>query len=151
MPPADWPKFTDFGMTLEDGDGRQIEKSPLNYAVGRLSAELPRNRTAGPAALLLFPGWATNAPGQRWTVTARVRYYGEESKGAPLVPQGQGTIPLAAGMSEGIRFTAAPAPWPLPASFVPLIRWTAATSGKEPWTLEAPLAPAPTPLMPGAR
>ena len=151
MPPGDWPRFTDFGVTLEDAEGRQIAKSPLNYAVGRLSAELPRARSGGPARLKLFPGWATLVPGQRWNVTARVRYYGDEERAVLLAPQGQATVTLAPGTPEGIRFTAVDAPWPLPAGFVPLIRWSAGVAGQDPWTLEAPLAKAATPLMPGSR
>lgn len=151
MSPDDWPKFTDFGVTLEDADGRQIEKSPLNYAVGRLTAELPRARTGGTATLKLFPGWAALVPGARWNVTARVRYYGEEGRAVALAPEGQGTVTLQPETSEGIRFATAAAPWPLPSGFVPLVRWSAGVAGKEPWILEAPLVKAPPPLMPGPR
>lgn len=151
MPPGDWPKFTDFGVTLEDADGRQIEKSPLNYAVGRLTTELPRARSGGMATLKLFPGWATLVPGQRWNVTVRVRYYGEEARAVVLTPQGASTITLAPNTPEGIRFTAAASPWTLPEGFVPLARWSAGVAGKDPWTLEAPFAKASTPLMPGPR
>ena len=151
MPRAEWPRFTDFGLTLEDGDGRQIETSPLNYAMGRLSAELPRARNGGPANVLLFPGWASSAAGQRWTATVRVRYYGDTAQAVPLAPAGNATVTIPAATPEGVRFTAPAAPWALPAGFLPLIRWTATVGADEPWTLEAPLAPAPAPLMPGPR
>lgn len=147
MPKGEWPRFTDFGVTLEDSDGRQIDKAPLNYALGRLSAELPRQRADQNATLLLFPGWATNGAGQRWTVTARIRFYGEDTKGLALTALGPSTVTMAPGTPEGIRYSIAAAPWSLPVGFIPLIRWSATVSGTDNWTLEAPLAPAPTPLM----
>ena len=58
MERAQWGKFTDFGVTLFDSVGRQIEKSPLNYAVGRLQAELPEGHGDMPVELALFPGFA---------------------------------------------------------------------------------------------
>ena len=55
------------------------------------------------------------------------------------------TIP--AGTPESVGFTAAPAPWTLPQGFLPLLRYGATIGDGEPWTAEAPLAAAPTPLM----
>lgn len=101
--------------------------------------------------LKLFPGWAALVPGLRWNVMARVRYYGEEERAVALAPEGQGTVTLQAATPDGIRFSTAAAPWPLPSGFVPLVRWTAGVAGKDPWILEAPLARAPTPVMPGPR
>jgi tripeptidyl-peptidase II len=151
MPRGDWPRFTDFGLTLEDGEGRQIENAPLNYAFGRLSTELPRSRIGGPARLRLYPGWASLVPGQRWTVTVRIRYYGEENKGIALSSSDATTITIPAGSPEGISFVPGVASWALPAGFIPLVRWDATVGGGAPWTLEAPLAPAATPLMPAPR
>ncbi|MEO6068604.1 MAG: S8 family serine peptidase [Gemmatimonadales bacterium] len=147
MPRGDWSRFTDFGVTLEDAEGRQIEKAPLNYAFGRLSAGISRQIRGATANLRLYPGWASATPGQRWTVTARIRLYGDDTVGVALAPAGAVTITLAPGTPEGVRYATAAGPWALPTGFVALVRWSAAVGGTEPWTLEAPLARAPTPLM----
>jgi hypothetical protein len=147
MAPSDWTRFTDFGVTLEDADGRQIEKSPLNYAFGRLTAELPRDRNGAPVTLKLFPGWATNDAGQRWTVDVRVRLYGDDADMTPLAAETAATLTLPSGQPQSVTFTPVPAPWTLPAGFVPLILYSAREGSNAPWTREAPFLPAPTPLM----
>ena len=147
MAPSEWPRFTDFGVTLEDADGRQIGKSPMNYAFGRLEAELPRSWTGGPATLTLFPGWATTAPDQRWMVDAEVRIYGSDSAVTALAPDGNATLTLAPTGQAAVTFTPAATPWVLPNGFVPLLLYTAQVGSAPGWTREAPLLPAPTPLM----
>jgi hypothetical protein len=147
MPTADWPKFTDFGMTLEDAAGAQLGQAPLNYAHWRLNSDLPRKWTGGPVTLKLYPGWATAAPGQHWTLTAKIRLYGDDAKVTALAPAGAATVTIPAGNPESVAFTPAASGWPLPAGFVPLIRWSASTAPGDPWTRESPLAPASTPMM----
>lgn len=147
MPVSDWPRFTDFGVTLEDAAGVQIGQAPMNYAHWRLNAELPRKWMGGPVTLKLYPGWATNAPGQRWTLTAHIRLYGDDAKNLALAPLGALTVTIPAGNPESVAFTPAAPSWPLPAGFVALVRWSASTAPGAPWTRESPLAPAPTPMM----
>ena len=63
MDRAQWGRFTDFGVTLFDSIGRQIEKQPLNYAIGRLQASLPEGHSNMPLELGLFPGSPTPPKG----------------------------------------------------------------------------------------
>ena len=147
MPVSDWPKFTDFGMTLEDAGGVQIGQAPLNYAHWRLNSDLSRKWQGGPATLKLYPGWATNAPGQRWTLTAHIRLYGDAAKRAALAPVGGATVTIAAGNPESVAFTPAASAWTLPTGFVALVRWSVFADPGVPWTRESPLAPAATPMM----
>ena len=147
MATSDWPRFTDFGVTLLDADGREIEKAPLNYAFGRLEATLPRDWHGGPVTLALFPGWATNAPGQRWTLGAEVRVYAEDSAAVALAADGNATLTIPAGGPQTVSFTPVAAPWALPAGFVALLRYEAKVGNDVPWTREAPLLAAPTPMM----
>ena len=147
MATVDWPRFTDFGVTLEDADGRQIEKAPLNYAFGRLEAELPRSWHGGPVTLKLFPGWATTAAGQRYSLDAELRIYASDSGAVALAPEGSATLTLPPGQGLGVTFAPVVAPWTLPAGFVPLLRYTATVGNDEGWTREAPLLRAPTPMM----
>ena len=147
MPVSDWPKFTDFGVTLEATDGSQLAQAPMNYAFERLTTELPQKWQGGPVTLKLYPGWATNAPGQHWTLSARIRLYGDEAKGLALAPVGPATVTIPAGTPESVAFTPAAPTWALPAGFVALVRWSASAAPGIPWTRESPLAPAPTPLM----
>ncbi len=147
MPVSDWPKFTDFGVTLEAADGSQIAQEPMNYAFDRLTTELPQKWQGGPVTLQLYPGWATNAPGQRWTLTAHIRLYGDEAKDLALAPVGSASVTIPPGNPESVAFTPAAPTWTLPAGFIPLVRWSASAAPGDPWTRESPMAPAPTPMM----
>lgn len=147
MPPVDWPRFTDFGVTLQDSVGRQIEKTPLNYAFGRLESELPRNWRGGPVALKLYPGWATARPDQRWMADVQLRLYGDDATAKTLAPRGSATVNMTPGNGGAVLFAPDESPWTLPDQFLPLVLYTATITGGKSWTREAPLAPAPTPLM----
>ena len=54
MDPAQWPRFTDFGLTLFDSAGRQLGKSPLNYALAMTRVRL-RDHLIGSALGLPLP------------------------------------------------------------------------------------------------
>ncbi|HET7042778.1 MAG TPA: hypothetical protein VFI13_12195, partial [Gemmatimonadales bacterium] len=147
MAPSEWPRFTDFGVTLLDADGRQIAKSPLNYAFGRLETELPQAWSGGPVTLALFPGWAVAGQDQVWSVDAVVRLYGGDSSAVALVPAGDAAFTLAPAQADAVTFVPQPPPWALPDGFVPLLLYTATVDRDDAWTRESPLLPAPTPLM----
>ena len=74
-----WSRFTDFGVTLFDSAGRQIEKQPLNYAFGRLQAALPEGHGDMPVELALFPGFADTTGDEAWTVRASIRLYADSA------------------------------------------------------------------------
>lgn len=147
MPTADWPKFTDFGVTLEDANGIQLGQGPLNYAVGRLDADLPKKFAGTQGQLRLYPAWAVQGSTERWMVTAKIRLYGDPVQRVALAPLGAATVTIPARTPESVGFAPGTSPWTVPSGFLPLIQYSASVGESAPWMAEAPLAPAPTPLM----
>jgi subtilisin family serine protease len=137
-----WPRFTDFGVTLIDSSGHRLRKEPLNYAFGRLSLEREATDSAVPVALVLSPGLADSTGDQNWTVRLSIRLYADSS---------------AAVNGPPVRFTAAPGAatdlvLPLPANPLPLgdaffpLGLVGVPLGDETWTWEVPLSPPARPL-----
>ncbi|MBK8005791.1 MAG: S8 family serine peptidase [Gemmatimonadetes bacterium] len=139
MPPEQWPAFTDFGVTMLDGAGRILGKSPMNYAFGRLHVDLTgMDRTASPEAeLRLLPGFA-DPGGGRWTATVSIRLYADSASVRPL-PGGPLTVPARQAATQVLPFSGPG----LPAGpgFVPLAIVVVREADRT-WTLEVPL-PAP--------
>jgi tripeptidyl-peptidase-2 len=137
-----WSRFTDFGVTLFDSIGRQIEKQPLNYAFGRLQAKLPDGHGDMRVVLGLFPGFADTTTDQSWTLRASIRLYADTAVALKPVAQAP-SVTIAPGKTETARFTLPDNPWPLGDGFFPL-GVLAARSDEHTWTREAGL-PLPTP------
>ena len=139
MPPGQWERFTDFGMTFLRADGRQYVHQPLNYRIGRLSVEAGDSLRLGPerATLALLPGLATGSDRAPWTATIRIRYYAAEP--AFLEPSAGGTeAAVRSGRTGSASFAVPAAPWPLDPGFAPLgVVW--AETGAAIWTRELPL------------
>jgi tripeptidyl-peptidase-2 len=135
-----WSRFTDFGVTLFDSAGRQIEKQPLNYAFGRLQAKLPGGHPAMPVELALFPGFADTTD-QSWTARASIRLYADSA--IALDPTGGPAMTIPAGKTATARFTLPDSPWPLGDGFFPLAV-LAARADEHTWTREGGL-PLPSP------
>ncbi|MEO8138661.1 MAG: S8 family serine peptidase [Gemmatimonadota bacterium] len=134
MARGQWPIFTDFGVTMLDGAGRQMGKSPLNYAFGRLHVDLP-GRGAGPVEVELFPGLADSAAGQRWSVTVSVRLYADSAHVTRLPGE---PVTIAPGASATV-FVPMEAPvLSLGDGFVPLGIVVVPELDRT-WTREAPL------------
>jgi hypothetical protein len=140
MEPAQWGRFTDFGVSLFDPVGRVLAKEPMNYAVSRLKAELPAQHGDLPLEVRLFPGFADPGPHQEWKAVVTVRLYNDRP--AVLESQGRRTVPIAAGpgQSKSVHFALTPPGWALPEGFQPLGVIVAHSAG-EPWTREAALRP----------
>jgi tripeptidyl-peptidase II len=136
-----WGRFTDFGATLFDSVGRQIEKKPLNYAFGRLQAELPERRGNLPLELGLFPGFAETNGNENWTVRAAIRLYGDSA--IALQPASGTSLTIAVGQSATAEFTMPADPWPLGDGFFPLAVLVARL-GEHRWIRESGL-PLPNP------
>ena len=132
MPREQWQLFTDFGFTLLDSDGRQIEAAPINYAVARLEAEIPE----GPErqlTIVLSPGFADGASNALWNARLAVRMYAAAPVALGDLVEGPVALP--------------PSPFALPSGFHPL--WLLTTRlGDRVWHREAGLPEAPGPLMP---
>lgn len=125
-----WPRFTDFGLTLLDIDGRQLGTSPMNYHVGRLELEVPPQRPDGHATIVLSPGFADPEARETWSARVVVRLYADAH--VPVQP-----TPGAAGRTRDAR----PLPvlsWRPPEGFHPLLRVTTRV-GDRSWTRETGL------------
>jgi subtilisin family serine protease len=145
MERAQWGRFTDFGVTLFDSAGRQIEKKPLNYAFGRLQAKLPEHRGNLPLQLGLFPGFADPAPDQSWTMRASIRLYADSAV-ALRAAAADSAISVAPGNRATAEFALPESIWPLGDGFFPLAVLVARI-GDQSWAREAGLAPPDPPIM----
>ena len=83
MDRAQWGRFTDFGLTLFDSNGRQLGKDPLEYAFGRLSVDVAKGQADRPVAVALFPGFADPADTATWSATISVRLYADTMAAVP--------------------------------------------------------------------
>ncbi|HWA59616.1 MAG TPA: S8 family serine peptidase [Gemmatimonadales bacterium] len=143
MDRAQWPRFTDFGLTVFDGAGRQLGQSPLNYAFGRVHVELPASDSTGREAEVgLFPGFADPAGDQRWTALVSIRLYADSAHVSQL-PGPQVTLPGGQKMAVTV-------PWrdpglPLGEAFFPL-GIVVVPEGDRAWTREAGFPPPVTPI-----
>ena len=140
MDRAQWGRFTDFGVTLFNSGGRQIDKKPLNYAFGRLQTALPQGHGDMPVELALFPGFADPVSDEAWSLRATIRLYADSA--VTLVPrQGQQTtVTIAPAGSASVVFALPPSPWTLGERFYPqgvlVVR-----AGEHTWTREGALWP----------
>jgi hypothetical protein len=137
-----WSRFTDFGVTLFDSAGQQIEKQPLNYAFGRLQSKLPGHSDGIRVELALFPGFADTTD-QSWTARASIRLYADSAVALEAV--GQPTVTIPSGKTATVTFALPDSPWPLGDGFFPL-GVLAARADDHTWTREGGL-PLPTPPM----
>jgi tripeptidyl-peptidase II len=143
MDRAQWGRFTDFGVTLFDSAGRQIEKEPLNYAFGRLQASLPESHGDMPVELALFPGFADPAADESWTLRASIRVYADSAVTLTPARSAPGSVTVAPGRNASAMFPLPASPWPLGDGFFPL-GILAARVAEDSWTREAGL-PLPNP------
>jgi tripeptidyl-peptidase-2 len=143
MDRAQWERFTDFGVTLFDSAGRQIEKEPLNYAFGRLQAALPEGHGDMPVELGLFPGFADPASDQQWALRAAIRLYADSAVALEPRDVKEATVTIAPGRNGSVVFPLPQSPRPLGDGFFPLGILVARAAGHT-WTREGSL-PLPNP------
>jgi tripeptidyl-peptidase-2 len=143
MDRAQWGRFTDFGVTLFDSVGRQIEKKPLNYAFGRLQAKLPEGHGDMPLVLGLFPGFAEPKGDEAWTVRAFIRLYADSAVALDRTGEADSELTIAPGASATARFSLPASSWPLGDGFFPLAVLVARANERS-WTREGGL-PLPNP------
>jgi hypothetical protein len=145
MERAQWSRFTDFGVTLFDSVGRQIEKKPLNYAFGRLQAKLPGHRGNQPLELALFPAFADPMSEEAWMLRATIRLYADSAIALEPTAPADSVINIAPGQTATAAFTLPTNSWPLGDGFFPLAVLVARV-GEHSWTREGGL-PLPNPPM----
>jgi subtilisin family serine protease len=143
MDRAQWGRFTDFGVTLFDSAGLQIEREPLNYAFGRLQASLPSGHRDMPVELALFPGSADPAAEEPWRLRASIRLYADSAVSLAPGRSAPASLTIAPGKTASATFPLADSPWPLGDGFFPLGILAARVAGVT-WTREGGL-PLPNP------
>jgi subtilisin family serine protease len=144
MERSQWDRFTDFGVTLHDSIGRVIERQPLNYAFGRLRAQLPDVHDAMPVELRLYPGFAEPESNEQWSVRASIRLYPDSAIVVKPAQPAQVRVTIAPSKDGSIVIPLPASPWPLGDRFVPL-GVIVARAGEHTWTSEGSLPPLNTP------
>jgi hypothetical protein len=145
MDRAQWGRLTDFGVTLFDSAGRQIQKEPLNYAFGRLQAALPEGHGDMPVELGLFPGFADPASDQQWALRAAIRLYADSAVSLEPRQVSETNVTIGPRQSASAFFPLPQSPWRLGDGFYPLGVLVARVA-EHTWTREGGLAfPQPPP------
>jgi subtilisin family serine protease len=131
LPDGAWNQLTDFGVTLFDAAGQQIDIGPLGYGFGRHEFELTRRHRGQTLQLELFPGFAHLQPPATWD--AEVTVYLIAGARTTLTAAGTDTtaIVLAPGETTGLQFMP-PEARAMPPGFVPLIEVVASPAGGAP-------------------
>lgn len=117
MPPGQWERFTDFGLTVFDSAGQQVDAAPLNYARGRLTYPVPHRLAGHPAVIELYPGFARESGASAWQASVRIRFFraSSEALGRPrllnVVSGGRTVLPAAL------------LPFAAPEGLDPLVEW----------------------------
>lgn len=146
MDRAQWGRFTDFGVTLFDSIGRQIEKQPLNYAFGRLQAALPDHPGDMPVELRLFPGFADPASDESWTLRVALRLYADSAVALDASQKPRPAVTVAPGRNASAVFPLPSSSWPMPDGFFPL-GLVVARAAEHTWTREDGLPLPTTPVV----
>jgi subtilisin family serine protease len=136
MDPAQWERFTDFGLSVFDAAGGIMAKEPLNYALGRLTTTLPETHDDLPLEVRLFPGFAEPAAAGAWNATVVIRLYAGDPLALAIGDERTSKVSLPPGQMKTVRFSLPGAPpWALPSGFG-LLGAVVAHSGGEIWTSE---------------
>jgi hypothetical protein len=145
LDPGQWSRFTDFGFTVRDANGRILEKSPANYARARLTADLPAATVDQDATIVLAPAFAEPGSRERWAARVTVRL--EADRPSALVTDGGDEFRLGPRGTSVRRGRLGELPWALPAGFVPLTVLIAESGGIS-WMWQVPLVPPGGPAKP---
>ncbi len=116
MPREQWDRFTDFGVTVFDSSGQQVAQGPLNYAVGRLTFDLPAELRGTPLTIELFPALAVTANAAPWRATVRARFL----LPAPRPIDGAKAVSVVSGARQAVPIGEFNAP-AAPEGFRPLV------------------------------
>ena len=136
LDPGQWSRFTDFGFTVRDAEGRIVGKSPANYAHARLTAELPAGAADQDATIVLAPAFAEPGSREHWAGRVTVRM--EADRPTALVTDGGDEFKLSPRGTRVQRGRLGELPWPLPAGFVPLTILIVESGGVT-WQWQLPL------------
>jgi hypothetical protein len=138
MPRTVWSRYTDFGVTIEERGGLQLEATPLNYAFGRSGVEVPPTARGDSLIVLLAPGFADPSGSHAWALELRVRFYVDK----PFMLDEGGAPPRLLGVSAARDERFGITRWPVtgPAGFDPLLILVALEGDNHIWTRQLRLA-----------
>ncbi|HEY7685881.1 MAG TPA: S8 family serine peptidase [Gemmatimonadales bacterium] len=117
MPREQWDGFSDFGLTVFDSAGQQVDVAPLNYARGRLTFPVSPRLAGHPAVIELYPAFAREGAVSSWQASVRVRFFGDSSEALG------GPLPLTVVAGGRIVLPAALLPFGLLEGLAPLVEW----------------------------
>jgi hypothetical protein len=117
MPREQWDGFSDFGLTVFDSAGQQVDVAPLNYARGRLTFPVSPRLAGHPAVIELYPAFAREGAVSSWQASVRVRFFGDSSEALG------GPLPLTVVAGGCIVLPAALLPFGLLEGLAPLVEW----------------------------
>jgi hypothetical protein len=129
-----WSRFTDFGVSLRDQQGRLLAAVPLNYATGRLRLRLPRGLQGDTLRLRLSPAAAVSEPATPWEVTLTTRFLTD----APTAIDQGGSAIVAIFPGTTRRVARAVPRWPVavPDGWARLVQVVAFDDDDREWTRE---------------
>ncbi len=145
LDPGQWSRFTDFGFTVRDAEGRILGKGPANYAHARFTAELPAGSADQDATVVLAPAFAEPGSRERWAGRVTVRM--EADRPTAMVTDGGDEFKLPPRGSRVERARLGDLPWALPTGFAPLTI-VIVESGGISWQWQLPLEAAGVPPRP---
>jgi len=118
MPRPQWELFTDFGLSVYDSSGQQVDAAPLNYATGRELFDVPAALAGHAATVELFPAFARPDSSPPWQASVRIRFFTDSLEAAGAVR----SLDVVAGGRGVLPAVSVPA-MALPDGFTPLIEW----------------------------
>ncbi|MEO8478288.1 MAG: S8 family serine peptidase [Gemmatimonadota bacterium] len=139
VPAADWSRFTDFGVTLRDRNGRLLAEAPMTYAFGRMHFTPPPHLRGDTVYVVLAPAAVTKGPATPWEAHVKVRYLDAAPVAAGI--GGVDRFPLAPGERRTVHGSAVAASRTTDPDLVPLLRIIARDAEGTPWITE--LTPTP--------
>lgn len=117
MPREQWEWFSDFGLTVFDSTGQQVDVAPLNYARGRLAFPVAPRLAGHPVVIELYPAFAREGGGSPWLASVRVRFFRDSSEALG------GPQPLNIVAGGRIVMPAALLPFGFLDGLAPLVEW----------------------------
>ncbi len=124
MPRPQWELFTDFGVSVYDSAGQQVNAAPMNYARGRQTFDVPAAIAGRPALIELFPAFARPDSSPPWQASVRVRFFTDSLEAAGPVR----ALDVVAG-GRGVLPAVTVPVMALPDGFAPLIEWRLTPAG----------------------
>lgn len=139
-----WPQFTDLGLSLVDGTGQIVANGPLNYYLGRVTADLDSSWAGRDLNVLVAPALADPAAQPLWDGNLSIRFLAE----SPVLAEtpGSAEFDLEAGASTRIRFSLGAVPWAVGDGFFPLASFVVDLNG-DLWAREVGLPERTPPIM----